>query len=121
MLSNNPSVYKEALYVSIVAEALAKSGYGLYYYKKDSSTLEQDFFVRTANNLIPLEVKSYNNRAKSFSTLVEKEVYSDIEFGIKLCAANIGFNNNIYTFPYYCTFLLRRYLKEKYSLFTVKL
>jgi hypothetical protein len=34
LLSNNPSVYKKALYVSIVAEALAKSGYGLYYYKK---------------------------------------------------------------------------------------
>lgn len=119
--NKNLSVYKGALYESIVAEALVKSGYGLYYYKKDSSTLEQDFFVRTANNLIPLEVKSYNNRAKSLSTLVEKEVYSDIEFGIKLCAANIGFNNNIYTFPYYCTFLLRRYLKEKYSLFTVKL
>lgn len=111
--NKNLSVYKGALYESIVGEALLKSGYGLYYYKRDDSTLEQDFFVRTANVLIPLEVKSTNNKSKSLSTLVRNEKYSDIEYGIKLCANNIGLNNNIYTFPYYCTFLLKRYLKEK--------
>ncbi len=111
--NKNLSVYKGALYESIVGEALVKSGYGLYYYKKDNGTLEQDFFVRTSNSLIPLEVKSTNNRAKSLSALVSNEKYSDIEYGIKLCASNIGFNNDIYTFPYYCTFLLKRYLQEK--------
>lgn len=111
--NKNFSVYKGALYESIVGEALVKSGYGLYYYKKDNGTLEQDFFVRTSNSLIPLEVKSKNNKSKSLSELVSNEKYSDIEYGIKLCAGNIGFNNNIYTFPYYCTFLLKKYLQEK--------
>lgn len=111
--NKNLSVYKGALYESIVGEALVKSGYGLYYYKKDNGTLEQDFFVRTSNSLIPLEVKSTNNKSRSLSTLVSNEKYSDIEYGIKLCAGNIGFNNNIYTFPYYCTFLLKKYLQEK--------
>ena len=111
--NKNLSVYKGALYESIVGEALVKSGYGLYYYKKDNGTLEQDFFVRTSNSLIPLEVKSKNNKSKSLSELVSNEKYSDIEYGIKLCAGNIGFNNNIYTFPYYCTFLLKKYLQEK--------
>ena len=111
--NKNLSVYKGALYESIVGEALVKSGYGLYYYKKDNGTLEQDFFVRTSNSLIPLEVKSNNNRSKSLSALVSNEKYSDIEYGIKLCAGNIGFSNDIYTFPYYCTFLLKRYLQEK--------
>ncbi|MBE6749012.1 MAG: ATP-binding protein [Ruminococcaceae bacterium] len=111
--NKNLSVYKGALYESIVGEALVKSGYGLYYYKRDDSTLEQDFFVRTADNLIPIEVKSTNNRTKSLLTLVSNEKYSDIEYGIKLCAGNIGFSNNVYTFPYYCTFLLKRYLKAK--------
>ena len=111
--NKNLSVYKGALYESIVGEALVKSGYGLYYYKKDNGTLEQDFFVRTSNLLIPLEVKSTNNRSKSLSALVSNEKYSDIEYGIKLCAGNIGFSNDIYTFPYYCTFLLKRYLQEK--------
>ena len=111
--NKNLSVYKGALYESIVGEALVKSGYGLYYYKKDNGTLEQDFFVRTSKSLIPLEVKSTNNKSRSLSALVSNEKYSDVEYGIKLCAGNIGFNNGIYTFPYYCTFLLKRYLKEK--------
>ena len=77
--NKNLSVYKGALYESIVGEALVKSGYGLYYYKKDNGTLEQDFFVRTSNSLIPLEVKSTNNKSRSLSTLVSNEKYSDIE------------------------------------------
>lgn len=111
--NKNLSVYKGALYESIVGEALVKSGYGLYYYKKEDSTLELDFFVRTANNLIPIEVKATNNRAKSLSTIINSEKKSDIEYGIKLCSGNIGFNKNIYTFPYYCSFLLKRFLKDK--------
>ena len=60
--NKNLGVYKGALYESIVAEAQVKSGYGLYYYKKDNSTLEQDFFVRKAEDLVPLEVKAKNGR-----------------------------------------------------------
>mgnify|MGYP006330029777 FL=1 len=111
--NKNLSVYKGALYESIVGEALVKSGYGLYYYKRDDSTLEEDFFVRTAENLIPIEVKAKNGKAKSLTQLIKSDKYSDISYGIKFCAGNIGFENNIYTFPYYCAFLLKRYLKEK--------
>lgn len=108
--NKNLGVYKGALYESIVAEALVKSGYGLYYYKKDNSTLEQDFFVRRANDLVPLEVKAKNGKSKSIKTLIKNEKYEDVSYGIKLCAGNIGMDDNLYTFPYYCTFLLKRYL-----------
>ncbi len=111
--NKNLSVYKGALYESIVSEALVKSGYNLYYYKKDDSTLEQDFFIRTSSNLVPVEVKATNNKSKSLSILINSEKYEDIEYGIKLCAGNIGYSNGIYTFPYYCTFLLKRYMKNK--------
>ena len=37
--NKNMNVYKGALYENIVAEALVKSGYGLYYYKKENATL----------------------------------------------------------------------------------
>ena len=111
--NKNMGVYKGALYESIVAEALVKQGYGLYYYKKDDSTLEQDFFVRTADELIPLEVKARNSKSKSLKQLITSAKYPDISYGIKLCAGNIGSNDNLYTFPYYCTFLLKRYLAEK--------
>lgn len=111
--NKNLGVYKGALYESIVAEALVKSGYGLYYYKKEDSTLEQDFFVRKADDLIPIEVKAKNSKSKSIKTLITSDRYEDISYGIKLCAGNIGMNDNLYTFPYYCTFLLKRYLAEK--------
>lgn len=108
--NKNLSVYKGALYESIVAEALVKAGYSLYYYKREDSTLELDFFLRNADSLIPVEVKAKNNKAKSLSQLVKSEKYSDINFGFKFCSGNIGMNDDIYTFPYYCAFLTKRYL-----------
>lgn len=114
--NKNLGVYKGALYENIVSEALTKCGYGLYYFKKDDSTLEEDFFVRTAQNLVPVEVKATRGTAKSLRTLIQKDNYPDIQWGVKLTAGNIGFDDKIYTFPYFCTFLLKDYLKWKSSL-----
>ncbi|WP_444353658.1 DUF4143 domain-containing protein, partial [Phascolarctobacterium succinatutens] len=108
----NLGVYKGALYENIAAEALKKAGCGLYYYKKDDSTLEEDFFMRTADNLVPVEVKATNNMARSLNTLINSDKYPDIRFGIKVVGGNIGCNNNVYTFPYFCTFLLKEYLRS---------
>lgn len=108
--NKNLGVYKGALYENVVGEALVKSGYKLYYYKREDSSLEQDFFVRTANALIPIEVKATNGMAKSLRTLIRSEKYSDIHCGIKLIKGNIGYDDGVYTFPYFCTFLLKRYL-----------
>ncbi len=110
--NRNLNVYKGALYENIVGEALVKSGYSLYYYKKENSTLEEDFFVRTQKHLVPVEVKANNGRAKSLRTLIQSENYPEIAYGIKLVNGNIGIENGIITFPYFCTFLLRRYLTE---------
>lgn len=108
--NKNLGVYKGALYENVVGEALVKAGYKLYYYKRDDSSLEQDFFVRTANALIPVEVKAKNGTAKSMRTLINSEKYADIHCGIKFTGGNIGYNDNIYTFPYFCAFLLKRCL-----------
>ena len=111
--NKNLGVYKGALYENIVGEALVKSGCGLYYYKRDDSTLEEDFFVRTANNLVPVEVKATNSKSKSLSTLINSEKYSDITYGLKLINGNVGCVNNIYTFPYFCAFLVKKYLSQR--------
>ncbi|MEG1608537.1 MAG: AAA family ATPase [Clostridia bacterium] len=108
--NKNLGVYKGALYENIVAESLVKQGYGLYYYKRDDSTLEEDFFVRDTKSLIPVEVKATNGSSKSLKTLITSEKYSDIKYGIKFIKGNIGFNGEFYTFPYFCSFLLKRYL-----------
>ena len=110
--NKNMNVYKGALYENVIAEALCKQGYELFYYKKENSTLEQDFFVRTKKSLVPVEVKATNGRAKSLSTLIKSDSYPDITTGIKLIHGNIGFENNIHTFPYFCAFLLKRYLAD---------
>ena len=111
--NRNLGVYKGALYENVVGEALVKSGYGLYYYKREDSTLEEDFFVRTAKELIPVEVKATNGRAKSLRTLIRGEKYEDIRYGIKFTGGNVGYDDQIYTFPYFCAFLLKRYLKGR--------
>lgn len=111
-VNKNLGVYKGALYENFIGEALVKEGYDLYYYKRDDSTLEQDFFVRTASKLIPVEVKARNNSAKSLRTLINSSKYPDISCGIKLTSGNIGYSNNIYTYPHFCAFLLKRLLKS---------
>lgn len=112
-VNKNLGVYKGALYENFVAEAFIKQGMGLFYYKKENSTLEEDFFVRTQDELIPVEVKANNDRSKSLSTLIKNENYSDIQHGIKLGNFNIGFANNICTFPYFCAFMIKSYLRNR--------
>jgi hypothetical protein len=112
-VNKNLGVYKGALYENFVAEAFVKQGLGLFYYKKENSTLEEDFFVRTQNHLIPVEVKSNDDQSKSLSSLIKNENYSDISYGIKLGDFNVGNANNIYTFPYFCAFKMKEYLKKK--------
>ena len=111
--NENMNTYKGALYENIVSDMLVKEGYNLYFYKDDSKKIEMDFMVRDKNSLIPIEVKANNNATISLNNLINNNLYKDIKYGIKLCNKNIGFNGKFYTFPYFLTFLLKRYLKEK--------
>ena len=109
--NKNLGVYKGALYENFAAEALLKQKLGLYYFKKENSTLEEDFFVRSQNELVPVEVKSNNAGSKSLSSLIKNDNYRDIKRGIKFGDFNIGEANHIYTFPYFCLFKLREFLR----------
>ena len=110
--NKNMNVYKGALFENIAAESLSKQGYGLFYYKREDSSLEQDFFVRTKKSLVPIEIKATNGTAKSLRTLITSEKYPDITTGIKFINGNIGVKNNIITFPYFCLFLIKQYLAQ---------
>lgn len=111
--NKNFNTYKGAIYENIVSDMLVKQGYDLYYYRNEKSTLEMDFFIRDADSLVPVEVKANDSATISLRNLVEKDRYADIHYGIKLCAKNVGFNGEFYTFPYFCTFLLKRYMLER--------
>lgn len=108
--NRNLGIYKGAVYENIVAEALTKCGCRLYYWRRADSSLEEDFFVRDAESLVPLEVKGGNNRSKSLRELVDSPRYPDVKWGIKLADANIGFADNILTMPWFCAFLVPRML-----------
>ena len=109
----NFNTYKGAIYENIVGDMLVKEGYKLYFYKNEKGTIEMDFFIRDKDSLIPVEVKANDNATISLNNLIDSEKYKDIKYGIKLCNKNIGFNGKFYTFPYFLTFLLKRYLKER--------
>ena len=111
--NKNFNTYKGAIYENIVGDMLKKSGYNLYFYKNEDGTQEVEFFVRDAKNLIPIDVKATDGKVKSIKSFIENKNIKDINFGIKLAEKNIGFENNIYTFPYFLTFLLKRFLSEK--------
>lgn len=111
--NKNFNTYKGAIYENIVGDMLVKAGYKLYFYKNEKGTIEMDFFIRDSNSLIPVEVKANDNATTSLNNLINSDQYKDIKYGIKLCNKNIGFNGKFYTFPYFMTFLLKRYLKEK--------
>lgn len=108
----NLGTWKGGLFENIVAEALVKAGVDLCYYKKDNSTLEMDFFLRSGDDLVPVEVKSENARAKSLKTLIASEHYPEIKWGVKFIRGNVGFENSILTLPQWSVFLLPKMLRE---------
>lgn len=57
-------------------------------------------------------MKAKRGTAKSLRTLIQSERYGDIHCGIKFTAGNIGYSDGIYTFPYFCAFLLKEYLRR---------
>ena len=110
--NKNFNTYKGAIYENIVADMLVKSGYSLYFYKNKKGTLEMDFLLRDKNSLVPIEVKATDGSTISLNNMINGK-YKDIKYGIKLCNKKIGFNGKFYTFPYFLTFLLKKYLSEK--------
>ena len=74
-----------------------------------------DFFVRDMHYLIPVEGKSVDGTTLSLKKLIEKDSFSDIRYGIKFAEKNIGFNGKYYTFPWFLSFLLKKFLQMHQS------
>lgn len=110
--NRNLGTYKGAIYENIVGDMLVKQGYRLFYYHSDRPALEMDFFIRDADSLIPVEVEANGGATASLNRLLNDDKYNDVKYGIKLGYRNIGCNGKFYTFPYFLTFLLRRFVAE---------
>lgn len=53
-------------------------------------------------------------------TLIASDRYEDISFGIKLNNGNIGHDSDVYNFPYFCSFLVKSFLKQTFRFITNK-
>ena len=111
-IRRNLGTWKGGLFENIVAEALVKADVAPVYYKKENSTLEMDFLMRSGNDLVPLEVKAENAKSKSLRTLIDSDSYGDVRWGVKLIHGDVGFERNVLTMPQWAAFMLRRLLRQ---------
>lgn len=96
---------KGGIYECAVADALYKKGYSLYFYKNESAKKELDFIIQIDGQVVPIEVKSGNNRANSMNQILKQE--KDIEYGYKFIDGNIGVSEEgCITLPLYMASLI---------------
>ena len=100
IINNNMAIGKGSIYENVVADALTKNNYKLYYYHKDSG-LEIDFIQKYNSRICLIEVKAKSGKTKSSSFILNNYDKYQIDQLIKFSSNNIGFKDNIYTFPYY--------------------
>ena len=90
---------KGGIYECAISDALYKKGYKLYFYKNETTKRELDFIIQNDGKVVPIEVKSRNNRSNSLSLLMKG---NKISSGYKFIDGNIGINEEgIITLPLY--------------------
>lgn len=75
--------------------------------RKYASGVDQTRIINVFNRVAPQLARE--NKKFQISK-VASEHYPDIRYGIKLSKNNIGHEDKIYTFPYFCSFLLKRFM-----------
>lgn len=89
---------KGGIYENIISETLIKSGYKLYYYKTQNSSMEIEFVIEKDGGVCPVEVKAGNTSTASLNSFSEK--FSPA-VSYKIAEANIGVSGNKFTLPHY--------------------
>ena len=91
---------KGGIYECAIADVLYKKGYSLYFYKNETTRREIDVIIEKDGNVVPIEVKSGNNRSTSLSALMKSRV--DIPYAYKFADGNIGVGEDkVITLPLY--------------------
>lgn len=91
---------KGGIFECAVADALYKNGHSLYFYKNDSNKKELDFIIQVNGQVVPVEVKSSNNRANLLNSVIKNN--KGITYCYKFVDGNIGVNDEgIITLPLY--------------------
>jgi len=91
---------KGGLYECAIADTLYKKGFPLYFYKNESKKREIDFIIQVNEQVVPVEVKSGNTKAKSLNTIIKNQ--NGINYAYKFVDRNIGYNDDgVITLPLY--------------------
>ena len=97
---------KGVLYENTVSSMLIRNNVPLYHYYNDSG-LEVDFIIEYLNKVTLVEVKARNGNAKASRYILNNYDKYHCDSLIKLTSSNIAFVNNIFTIPYYLTYLIK--------------
>ena len=89
---------KGALTENYVAQQLHANGVKIYYWESDNRA-ELDFVIQVENNIIPIEVKSWE-AVRSQSLEVFRKKYN-LKNAIRVSAKNFGYENGIKSVPLY--------------------
>ena len=103
ILLNDNFQYKGVITENYVANELRTNGLSLYYWA-ENQVAEIDFLIDTSNGVIPIEVKSNENKKSKSLNYFMKE--KNIDFAIRISANNFGFENGIKSIPLYATFCI---------------
>ena len=100
-----PPLIKKRLYKCAIGDILLKKRLPLYFYKNETTKKEIDFLIQREGHIVPIEVKSSNERATSLNWLMEKK--PNIPIAYKLIDGNIGMGDEkILTIPLYMAMFL---------------
>lgn len=105
IISDNILTYKGVITENYVANQLLSNGIPLNYWRNNNSA-EIDFLIENKNGVIPVEVKSSDNKkAKSLNIYIDK--YKP-EYAIRITSKNYGYNEKtrIKSVPLYSAFML---------------
>ena len=90
---------KGGIYECAIADALYKKGLKIYFFKNETKKRELDFIIQNNGNVVPIEVKSSNNKSKSLSSIMKG---NKIPYAYKFIDGNIGISEEgIITLPLY--------------------
>ena len=86
---------KGRFFEALAADLLHKNNHRLFYYDIPQK-LEIDFIIESDTSIVPIEIKSSNNKALSLTKLLST---SDIPKGFKFTESSVGETERIVTLP----------------------
>ncbi len=93
---------KGGIYENVISECLIKNGYKLYFYKPNDDR-EIEFLIEKNTEVLPIEVKSSNNRTTSLDLYI-KDFNPSVAY--KLVSTGNGSVNTKKTIPHYMVIFL---------------